>query len=394
MPVDYISKNEINEFLEMVANSYLYILRNNNFIWRDDWENICSKELSVAIDNLGEDEIKILNKHVKTIDKNSDVCFKIIINKLSDIYNNEKEKCGYTSFPEKKTKKCISVNETNIVELCSFVGVTLDVLIGLIYLLNKYEYSCSTLTTNFILNNDLCNYFTNIGIKTETRCEFLNFEIVWIYKKLFFSENFVSNFKKCLTDTKIRFIIIPLGIELEEGSHANYLIFDKKTYEMERFEPYGSSSPYKFNYNSKLLDNVLTFKFNEIDTSIQYISPDKYLPKIGFQYFDAYEAKTQKIGDPGGFCALWSIWYTDMRLSYPDIDRVSLVNKLLKEIKRKNISFKNLIRNYSTNITKMRDAIFQKAGITINDWLNDQVSETQYNLIILEITNLLNKLLK
>jgi hypothetical protein len=197
-----------------------------------------------------------------------------------------------------------------------------------------------------------------------------------------------------LSSSKIRFIIIPLGIELEEGSHANYLIFDKKTYELERFEPYGSSSPYKFNYNSKLLDSVLNFKFNEIDISIKYVSPDKYLPKIGFQYFDVYEAKTQKIGDPGGFCALWSIWYADMRLSYPDIDRVSLVNKLLKEIKRNNISFKDLIRNYSVNITNIRDTIFKKVGITINEWINDQISKNQFDLIIAEITSLLNKVLK
>ena len=29
-----------------------------------------------------------------------------------------------------------------------------------------------------------------------------------------------------MSNNKIRFIIIPLGIELENGSHANYLIFD------------------------------------------------------------------------------------------------------------------------------------------------------------------------
>ena len=392
MPIDYINKNEIEEFLNMVTTSYLYILRNNNFIWKEDWENICSKELSFK--KLNENEIKIIKKFIKNTEIDSNVCYKIISDKLHNIYKNKNEKCEYTSYPLKKTKKCLSLNDTNIVEVCSFVGITLDILIGLIFLLKKYDFACSTLTINFMSNKDLCNYFINIGIKTDTKCEFLNFEIVWIYKKLFFSENFINNFKKCLDDIKVRFIIIPLGIELAEGSHANYLIFDKKTFELERFEPYGSSSPYKFNYNSRLLDNVLTFKFNEIDSNIQYISPDKYLPKIGFQYFDAYESKTEKIGDPGGFCALWSIWYTDMRLSYPDIDRGSLVNKLLKEIKRKNISFKNLIRNYSSNITQIRDSIFQKAGITINDWLNDQLTEKQFNTIIQEITNLLSKLLK
>ena len=65
-----------------------------------------------------------------------------------------------------------------------------------------------------------------------------------------------------------------------------------------------------------------------------------------------YERKTKKIGDPGGFCALWSIWYTDMRLTYPDYDRKILADKLLKDIRSEGLSFKNLIRNYSLNITK------------------------------------------
>ena len=109
----------------------------------------------------------------------------------------------------------------------------------------------------------------------------------------------------------------------------------------------------------------------------------------GFQYFDVYESKTAKIGDPGGFCALWSIWYTDMRLKYPDIKRKKLVSKLLKEIKANNISFKNLIRNYSINITSIRDQIFSKANITINDFLNDQYTKEQFDTITEEILKIL-----
>ena len=398
MPISYINKTDLSEFMGMLIDCYLYILRNYNFVWMNDWENICNKEL--FYNNLTEDELKIISKYIKKDKSNTDneICKRIVHDKLYDIYKNSNQKCGYTSYPQKISKKCIelnTINKSTSVELCSFVGITLDILIGLIYLLKKHSNSCSTLTSNFLKNKDLCSYYENVGLKTNAKCEFLNFEIVWIYKKLFFSENFSQNFKKCLDNKEnkkeVRFIIIPLGIEIKEGSHANYLVFDKKTYELERFEPYGSSSPYKFNYSSKLLDNILSFKFNEIDNEIKYISPELYLPKIGFQYFDAYEPKTKKIGDPGGFCALWSIWYTDMRLTYPDISRDSLVNKLLKEIKLKNISFKNLIRNYSVGITTLRDTIFKLAGITINDWLNDQYTDEQYEKIILGITKLLSK---
>ncbi|QKF93772.1 ankyrin repeat protein [Fadolivirus algeromassiliense] len=390
-PIDYIDKKEIDAFMNLVSKSYLYVLRNFNFIWKEDWENLCNKEL--FYNKLTNDELKIISKYIKKTEDNVDVCYKIVNNKLHNIYKSA-DKCGYSSYPVKNSRKCIDIEQPTKVELCSFVGITLDILFGLIYLLNKHKHSCSTISSNFRKNDDLCNYYLNLGIKTSKGCDFYNFEIVWVYKKLFFSENFHNNFKKCLVNKQIRFIIIPLGIEIEKGSHANYLIFDKKNYELERFEPYGSHSPYKFNYNSKLLDNILSFKFTELDSTIKYISPDKYLPKIGFQYYDVYESKTGKIGDPGGFCALWSIWYTDMRLTYSDISRDNLVNKLLKTIKAKNISFKNLIRNYSVNITKLRDNIFTKSDISINDWLNDQYTEKQYNDIINEITIALSKYVK
>ena len=389
-PIDYISKNELTEFLDMATKAYLYILRNYNFTWKEEWENICSKELNL-------EKSKALSKYInnkgkdKHKNKCQDICYGIINEKLVDLYNNKDIKCGYTSYPFKINKKCIDIigisSNDKVSELCSFVGVTLDILVGLIYLLDKYKDACSTITSNFINNDDLCNYYTNIGIKTSTKCEFLNFEIVWIYKKLFFSENFIENFKKC----KSRFIIIPLGIELKIGSHANYLIYDRKTNEIERFEPYGSEPPHGFNYDADLLDNILAFKFNEIDSKIKYIEPNKYLHKIGFQYHDIYEPKTGKIGDPSGFCALWSIWYADNRLKYPDIDRKSLVKKLVKEIKIKNVSFKNLIRNYSTTITDLRDKVLVAAGITINDWMNDQYNEKQYKIIINKLTELLKK---
>lgn len=394
MPINYIPKNEINDFINLVTDSYLYILRHYTNVWKEDWEILCNKEL--FLDKLNPEELKIISKYVKkSADNSSDVCQQIVNKKILDIYNSNDANCTNTSYPIKKDSvKCILGDQSSKTDLCTFTGSSIDILIGLIYLLSKHDYACSTITSNFMINTDLCNYFSDIGIKTKTRCNFLNFEIVWIYKKLFFSDNFIDNFHKCSKNVKTRFIIVPLGIELSNGSHANYLIFDKKTYEIERFEPYGSDSPYRFNYNSNLLDTILSFKFREIDENIKYIKPKSYLPKIGFQYFDVYESNTTNIGDPGGFCALWSIWYTDMRLKYPEVGRAELVNKLLKEIKMSNASFKSLIRNYSINITNIRDDVFKVANITINDWQNDQYTDEQFGKITNEITILLNKYLK
>ncbi len=392
-PIDYVSKHDINEFFDIIVSSYLNILRNMNFVWTNDWENLCKKEL--YYDKLDKKELKIMSKYVGKLNKKDELCKQIITKKLHEIYNNCNfcKKCNncidYSSYPIKQGGKCIKVGKYEQTEMCYFVGLSVDVLIGLLYLLEKHPNTGSTLTTNFIKNSDLCSYLSIIGFETNTKCEFMNFEIVWIYKRLFFSENFEANFKKCINNNKIRFIIIPLGIEIVEGSHANYIIFDKQTFEIERFEPYGSNSPSNYDYNEHLLDSILAFKFNEMYVNIKYISPMKYLPKISFQYLDTYERKTKKIGDPGGFCALWSIWYTDMRLTYPDYDRKILAEKLLKDIRMEGLSFKNLIRNYSLNITTVRDNVFKLAGITINNWINDEYTEEQYSIIINKIIDML-----
>lgn len=397
MPIDYIDSSKMNIFLKIVTKSYLFVLRNSNNIWKEEWENMCNKEL--FLNSLSKEDLQIIRKYVneKPKNENIDVCDTIVNSKLRNIYSNIMESkdisnviypCDVVSYPQKANKKCHLLRENKManLEFCTFVGITLDILIGLIYLLKKHDYACSTITSNFIRNTDLCNYFSNLGFKASSRCEFLNFEIVWVYKKLFFSNNFIENFNICFSKKNIRFIIIPLGIELENGSHANYIIYDKTTNEIERFEPYGFGSPYKFNYDSDGLDNILEFKFKEINENIKYVRPIDYLPKIGFQYFDVYESKTKKIGDPGGFCAVWSVWYTDLRLKYPEIPRKSLVKKLIREMKGVKMSFKNVIRNYSANITNIRDTILASSGITINDWINEQFNEDQFDIIIKEIT--------
>ena len=193
----------------------------------------------------------------------------------------------------------------------------------------------------------------------------------------------MKNFKRQID--KEKFIIIPLGIELDVGSHANYLIYDYIKNEIERFEPYGGNSPHKFDYDSNMLDNALI----KIFEGIKYISPKYYIPKIGFQYFDSLEMNQSKVGDPYGFCAVWSIWYTEMRLKYYSIPRKTLIKKILGLIKEQNFSFKNIIRNYSANIITIRNSILNKCKLTINDFINDNYTKEQLGNIINEVGNLI-----
>lgn len=384
-PIDYI-KDEKELYIKLIVDSYIYVIRNHNYTWKESWENMCKKDMFQ--NKMTEEEAKIiLGKLNKP--KKEELCRQIISNKLLELEKIKNKACD-VSYPKKLNSTCISFGYAHS-EMCKFTGITLDILMGLLYLLKKHKSTCSTISKQFIENRRLCDYYKSIGIITNTRCEFLNFEIIWIYQKLYLSDEFIDNFKKCKNNQKKRFVIVPIGIELKNGSHSNYLIYDKKLNEIERFEPYGKSLPYLFDYKPNILDNVLQIKINAIDPSIKYITPNDYLDKISFQYIESIEHKKTKIGDPEGFCALWSIWYVDMRITYEDIPRKKLVKKLIKSLKLNGMSFRDMIRNYSKDIETIRDDILEKSNLTINNWINDQYNEEQVLNVIKNVTLLIEQ---
>ena len=128
-----------------------------------------------------------------------------------------------------------------------------------------------------------------------------------------------------------------------------------------------------------------------IDPEIKYFRPEQFIPKIGFQIMDSQEITNSRIGDPGGFCALWCIWYVDQRLTYYTYDRKKLIKYLFANIKLQRLSYRNLIRNYSRNILIHRDKLLKKINIDINDWINDNLTNNQYDkflaILMEEINN-------
>lgn len=404
-PIDLVDSKHISKFINMVATSYLYILQNYKrkcCAWKEEWENYCGSQDQKYMKD--EKFITAIKSYLDSDTNNKDklgsdlnkTCSNVINKKLLQYYEiYKKDKKSNKSYPVKENPQkqeislvcnnnnnCNNKESSGTEQFCTYTGTTLDVLIGLIYLLKKYKNVISTVDENFMENQKLCDYYKSIGIDAKARCEFLNFEVIWINYSLHLSQNFAKNFDKALTNKNIRFIVISLGIELNIGSHSNYMIFDKKSFELERFEPYGSSHPYTFDYDPALLDDIITTTFKNINKDIIYISPSQYEPKIGFQFIESIEKYNKNIGDPGGFCAVWALWYVEQRVIYADLDRKMLIDKIIKHIKLQGNSFRTLIRNYSYNIIKLRDSYFKKVGLTINKWMNDQYTDDQlYTLI-------------
>ena len=390
---DYILNDDKESFLDMITKSYLNELKNkgDSIKWIDYWDNRC-KNNNISYNELNDTEKELLSN--LKINKKEKLCYEIIYKKLVDFievfkkYKKVKNEYSYpitTIYP----KLIKDYKNTN---LTTFKGSTLDVLCGLFYL-NK-KYSTYTFSSFKLIINNIVDCKSNI-------CEIIGIEILWKNNNLKFPHSELNDLRSLLTLNKqqnnYRFFIIPLGIEINiNGSllgHANYIIIDFELLTIERFEPHGSESPYGLNYNSSLLDNTLETKFNSFNLGLKYFPPYTYLPKIGFQMMEIKEKKNDYIGDPNGFCALWCIWWIDIKLSNPNIQSKILQELLFKEIINNYMSFKKLIRDYSSYITEIRDKLLAKIDSNINFWINDKITSEQLvllNKIIINDIKILN----
>ena len=162
-------------------------------------------------------------------------------------------------------------------------------------------------------------------------------------------ENFsVSALKKCMEDDA-RFIIIPLSLRDKLVSHANVLIFDKKTKELERFDPHGRTMR---EFLPGSMDLAIKKKFS---SALNLPRDFVYAIYMGHGP-QAWESKGSVCeGDPGGYCLIWTKYYISMRLKHPNMKRETLINKL-RETRTENDYpeyFRKFIRNYSDFLNLM-----------------------------------------
>lgn len=343
----FICDVDINEkLLSILIDSYLYQLKVNKDKLKFKWEKECSR------DNIDIDLCKNKIKENILMKRRS---FPILLN-----YN-------------------LKLDNGIITKNSFYTGNSIDILFGLIFLYDSFK----TKGLNIIINNSLINnknleiHHKKIGLNDDSyKYNFSNIEIVWSFQKIFYPDYFDDIINKKIKISK--YIIIPVGIEINNGAHANILFWDIKNNIIERFEPNGANYPFNFNYNPLLLDKILENKFKSFNDNIKYIPPSKYLPPIGFQLLENIEnQKNTKIGDPDGFCAVWCIWWIYQKMLNINKYQPGLfANEIIKSIKLNNYSFKHIIRNFSHKITNLRDKFLNKFKIDINDWLYQNFEES------------------
>ena len=160
--------------------------------------------------------------------------------------------------------------------------------------------------------------------------------------------NLKKNIENCKKNNK-RFaigLIYLLNREKNEA-HENSYIYDIEKHELEIFEPNGgdvNDIKELFNVDNFYSEFLEYFKKNKIPVK-RFYKPINYCP-IGPQYNDSYSTYLIQ-NAPSGYCAAWSIYYLDARLSNPNIPRDLLITTM-------NIKFRNesavFINSYSTFI--------------------------------------------
>jgi ankyrin repeat protein len=346
----YDNKENREELMNIASESYYNHLSEDK-LWINKWENECK----IKLPNSRETCLKIIKKYID---------------------GNKK------SFPIGVNKKNLLLDNGIFVDRCSYVGVGIDLICGMLFLEDSFSILGTSLTKGFEINRDVEDYYESLGIKSSFKTDFLNFEILWIYQKLFYPSNFDIIIQKLLHD-EFLYIIIPIGIEINTGSHANILFWDVKNNIIERFEPFGSQYPNNYYYNSDLLDLMLETKINGFKNGVKYINPSSYLPNPSFQSLESREDMLcSRIGDPNGFCAIWCIWWVYHRIMNIEVDGNKLALKLIKKIKLENFNFRDVIRNFTKNVTDIRDNILSKNNININDWINGRFTINQYDGVV------------
>lgn len=272
--------------------------------------------------------IKKYLKYVK--DRELDIKQKNYQNKSAFDFATEDWKKELKKIKEYKidNKIEIDVKENKYQHQTKFTATMMDIIIYFIYLSRKYKnlYIPKILDSN---NNRedfpwVINYTSNT---------------IDIHPNLNFT---INNIRR---ENKYDFALVFLAMNLENNlKHANILLYDFKNLSIERFEPYGNDG---IDCEvDDILDEELTW-----NTGLKYLKPSDYLPKPGYQLLsNENDAEKQKVGDFGGFCLGWCIWYVEHRLKNSKIEPKTLNRKTLEKLLHLDDNLTEFIRNYSNKL--------------------------------------------
>lgn len=233
--------------------------------------------------------------------------------------------------------------------------------------------------------------------------------VVWVNKNIhYFHPRLRMALMKPLFADSVRFIYVKLSLVIgQQMTHANTILIDKETGTVERFEPYGRlkvpDSDIMDLEIARRLQSILGKWFAKRGLKMTYLCPDDFLPDVGFQTMgNDGDDRFRKLGDPGGYCLAWSLWWIESRINNPDLHPKELVDRLFKKILDKKIKkededdaqlvFNNYIRSYSHTLDKMKNEFMENEGFGRMKFYSNTLTEKQTEILSKGVVSKLNQL--
>lgn len=165
--------------------------------------------------------------------------------------------------------------------------------------------------------------------------------------QLTYPEGFWEDWTKAMYDPSVRFIVALVNIKAQRSDgHANVIIYDKTTNEIERFDPHGRWEIERFNHAA--MDATLKQDFEaKLPAKLKYLTPKSFCPATAI--FQAKEVNMIAGEDLRGNCAVWRLWYINLRLANPDVPRKKLIVIAQKKLEEKGNLYK-FIKAYTLYI--------------------------------------------
>lgn len=204
--------------------------------------------------------------------------------------------------------------------------------------------------------------------------------IIWNNKNAYFIHpNLNSTINK--NKKKYDYCCCLLSLRLpNDGLHASLIFYDFKKNIVERFDPYGNTKDL-----DKDMDQILEKELTK-NTNLKYYHPGKYFPVAGFQTIsDENNVFNQKMGDFGGYCLAWCLWYIEHRIKNKKIDPQELIRKTLNKFRAMKLTPNEYIRNYANKINKKRVNWLERINIPENLISNEILPINYLTKIKLEI---------
>ncbi len=390
--LDHVMKNHNYDETDMHGNNIVHLILKIRLQHKGNYE--IEKEILSKYKNWGRInmEKKTPFDYIVNLDYNK--YHKFVTNRPNHININNKKFKKWLNFSEKLPIDNINDNNVSLINSPyahsnMFQARFTDIGIFSIYLSQKYNKPGSSLLMPIYKGTDVVPDWNDDMLLPDNMLYYNNnfpWIIIWNDEHNYWIHphlNDIINKAKNNKASKYQGAFSFISMRLPDGGlHAALMFYDFTRNKIQRFDPYGDTS---------VLDGQMDEIFKEKlakPTGMSYCGPDCYFPVSGFQTLsDENNSMNQKMGDFGGYCLAWSIWYIEHKMINLKVEPKDLIQKTINKFMKMNIKPMEYIRNYANFISKFRIEYLKKIGVPENMASNENLNNMYTSIINKSIIN-------